>query len=196
MTCCRVGRCRRLNSTQSRAGLGPSSAKGLSMIAVSGLDMAAWDALARRRAAALRPARRLARAGAGLQQQRAMAAGTSRGCRRSLATTRRGRLCRLKLRLGRARPARGPRHLAAVRVRSAIGRSSWSTSTRASTSPKPCAAATCRRSRPCLDPGADRVRQSDGYAQLAGELKTPIQLGENFYGPRELTTPCSVRPAT
>ncbi len=26
----------------------------------------------------------------------------------------------------------------------------------------------------------------DGYAQLARELATPIQLGENFYGPREL----------
>jgi mandelate racemase len=26
----------------------------------------------------------------------------------------------------------------------------------------------------------------DGYAQLAAELKTPIQIGENFYGPREL----------
>ena len=26
----------------------------------------------------------------------------------------------------------------------------------------------------------------DGYAQLAGELKTPLQIGENFYGPREL----------
>jgi mandelate racemase len=25
-----------------------------------------------------------------------------------------------------------------------------------------------------------------GYAQLARELKTPLQLGENFYGPREL----------
>ena len=26
----------------------------------------------------------------------------------------------------------------------------------------------------------------DGYAHLAAELKTPIQMGENFYGPREL----------
>jgi mandelate racemase len=26
----------------------------------------------------------------------------------------------------------------------------------------------------------------DGYAQLTAELKTPIQIGENFYGPREL----------
>jgi len=26
----------------------------------------------------------------------------------------------------------------------------------------------------------------DGYAQLAAELKTPLQIGENFYGPREM----------
>ena len=26
----------------------------------------------------------------------------------------------------------------------------------------------------------------DGHAQLAAELKTPIQIGENFYGPRDL----------
>jgi mandelate racemase len=26
----------------------------------------------------------------------------------------------------------------------------------------------------------------DGYAQLAAELKTPLMIGENFYGPREL----------
>ncbi len=28
----------------------------------------------------------------------------------------------------------------------------------------------------------------DGFAQLAAELKTPIQIGENFYGPRDLYT--------
>ena len=26
----------------------------------------------------------------------------------------------------------------------------------------------------------------DGYVQLAAELNTPIQIGENFYGPRDL----------
>jgi mandelate racemase len=26
----------------------------------------------------------------------------------------------------------------------------------------------------------------DGYAQLAQELRTPLQIGENFYGPREM----------
>ena len=28
----------------------------------------------------------------------------------------------------------------------------------------------------------------DGYVQLAAELNTPIQIGENFYGPRDLHT--------
>jgi mandelate racemase len=35
----------------------------------------------------------------------------------------------------------------------------------------------------------------DGYAQLAAELKTPIQIGENFYGPRDLTRRCRERRA-
>ena len=36
----------------------------------------------------------------------------------------------------------------------------------------------------------------DGYAQLAAELKTPIQIGENFYGPRDLHWRSRRRPAT
>jgi mandelate racemase len=28
----------------------------------------------------------------------------------------------------------------------------------------------------------------DGYVQLTAELETPIQIGENFYGPRDLYT--------
>jgi mandelate racemase len=28
----------------------------------------------------------------------------------------------------------------------------------------------------------------EGFAQLASELKTPIQIGENFYGPRDMHT--------
>ena len=26
----------------------------------------------------------------------------------------------------------------------------------------------------------------DGYAKLAAELNTPLQIGENFYGPRDM----------
>jgi mandelate racemase len=33
----------------------------------------------------------------------------------------------------------------------------------------------------------------EGYAQLARELKTPVQLGENFYGPRELLRALELR---
>ena len=35
----------------------------------------------------------------------------------------------------------------------------------------------------------------DGYAQLAAELKTPLQIGENFYGPRALMAALQRRPA-
>jgi mandelate racemase len=52
--------------------------QGLSQIAVSGLDMAAWDALAKGgRHAALRLPRRLPRPGPRLQQQRPVAAGAA-----------------------------------------------------------------------------------------------------------------------
>ncbi len=34
-----------------------------------------------------------------------------------------------------------------------------------------------------------------GYVRLAAELKTPIQIGENFYGPRELYKALRMEPA-
>ena len=82
--------------------------EGLSMIAVSGLDMAAWDALAQRGGrAALRAARRLGRPGQGLQQQRAVAAGAGRGRRRGAGAARRRRL-------HRPEAAHGPRRACAT----------------------------------------------------------------------------------
>ena len=36
----------------------------------------------------------------------------------------------------------------------------------------------------------------DGYAQLAAELKTPIQIGENFYAPTIFTRRCRARRVT
>ena len=33
----------------------------------------------------------------------------------------------------------------------------------------------------------------EGYAQLARELKTPLQIGENFYGPRDLHRALSMK---
>jgi mandelate racemase len=43
--------------------------------------------------------------------------------------------------------------------------------------------------RACLDRGADRLRQSRRLcAACDAQLKTPIQIGENFYGPRDLHT--------
>jgi mandelate racemase len=37
-----------------------------------------------------------------------------------------------------------------------------------------------------VDRGADRYDNFDGFARLSAELKTPIQIGENFYGSRDL----------
>ena len=45
------------------------------------------------------------------------------------------------------------------------------------------------RSLPCNDLGLAWIEEPivydnlDGYARLAADLKTPIQIGENFYGP-------------
>jgi mandelate racemase len=36
----------------------------------------------------------------------------------------------------------------------------------------------------------------DGYAKLAAELKTPLQIGENFYGPREMHNALQKKLAT
>ena len=35
---------------------------------------------------------------------------------------------------------------------------------------------------------APAVRNLEGYARLTADLKTPVQIGENFYGPRALYT--------
>ena len=69
--------------------------EGMSMIAASGLDMAAWDALREgREAAALRAARRLGRPGEILQQQRTMVEGAAGGGGGGVGTARRRRLRR------------------------------------------------------------------------------------------------------
>jgi mandelate racemase len=46
-----------------------------------------------------------------------------------------------------------------------------------------------------VDRGADRYDNFDGFARLSAELKTPIQIGENFYGSRDLYRGLQVKPA-
>jgi mandelate racemase len=164
--------------------------EGMSMIAVSGLDMAAWDALARAAGAPLcvllggsigsvpaynsnalwlRPPAELAEEAAELRDE--------------------GGFQGLKLRLGRERLADD---IAAIRaVRDAVGSEmnlmvDFNQGLHLGEALERCHAID--------DLGLAWIEEPivydnlEGYARLTADLKTPVQIGENFYGPRALYT--------
>jgi mandelate racemase len=161
---------------------------GLSMIAASGLDMAAWDALARAADVPLAvllggsvgPVPAYNSNGLWLQAPDAVAA-------EAVALRDEGGFTALKLRLGRDRLKDD---LATVdAVRRAVGEE----------------VALMVDFNQGLDIGEALVRghaidglglawieepivydNLAGYAKLTADLKTPVQIGENFYGPRDL----------
>ena len=163
--------------------------EGLSMIAASGLDMAAWDALAKAAGhAALRAARRLGRPGEILQQQRTVA---ERSRRRS---QRRRSSCATKAAspvssCGSAASASRDDLATIDAVRKAVGDDMH---LMVDFNQGLNLAEALQRCHVIDDHGLAWIEEPivydnlDGYAQLAAELKTPIQIGENFYGPREL----------
>src|SRR6266508_3028907 len=158
--------------------------QGLSMIAVSGLDMAAWDALAKATGmplcVLLGGSVGLVKAynsnGLWLKQPEAMAA-------EAIELRDEGGFTGLKLRLGRERIRDDLSTLEAVRedmhlmvdfnqglhLREAL-----------------------QRCHMIDDLGLAWIEEPivydnlDGYTQLAAELETPLQIGENFYGPRDM----------
>ena len=161
---------------------------GLSMIAVSGLDMAAWDALAVAAGVPLcvllggsvGPVRAYNSNGLWLDEPAAVAA-------EAVALRDEGGFHGLKLRLGRTRFDDDLATVAAVRE--AVGADmelmvdfnqgldmgeAWT------------------RCHGIDDLGLAWIEEPivydnlAGFAQLAAALKTPIQIGENFYGPRDL----------
>ncbi|MGE3870033.1 MAG: enolase C-terminal domain-like protein [Pseudorhodoplanes sp.] len=162
--------------------------EGLSMIAVSGLDMAAWDALARAAklplcvllGGSVGPVRAYNSNGLWLSDPAALGA-------EAIALRDEGGFGGLKLRLGRERPRDDLAAIAAVR--SAVG------------DDMPLMAdynqglhlgEALQRCRMIDDLGLAWIEEplvydnDDGHAQLAAALDTPIQIGENFYGPRSL----------
>jgi mandelate racemase len=162
--------------------------EGLSMIAASGLDMAAWDALAK---AADRPLCVLLGGSVGsvksynsnglwLQQPEAVAM-------EALELRDEGGFAGLKLRLGRERVSADLATLDAVR--SAVGDG---IDLMVDFNQGLNLAEALQRCHLIDDQGLAWIEEPivydnlDGYAQLAGELKTPLQIGENFYGPREM----------
>ena len=155
--------------------------EGVAMIAVSGLDMAVWDALARPPACRWRSARRHARAGACLQQQRSLADRRRHTGARSRRTGRRGRIQGPRAPTGtrpsRRRSCRDPggsqrrrrRHQADGRLQSRAG--AWRCP-----APLPWA----RRPGPVLVEEPIAYDNLVGYVQLTRELKTPVQLGREL----------------
>lgn len=162
--------------------------EGMSMIAVSGLDMAAWDALAK---AASTPLCVLLGGTAG-----AVRAYNSNGlwlhepeklADEAIRLRDEGGFAGLKIRLGREHPRDDLRALESVRK--AVGGD-----VRLMADYNQCLSMNEALDRlPMIDDlGLAWIEEPivydnyDGCAQLAMQLKTPIQIGENFYGAREL----------
>jgi mandelate racemase len=167
-----------------RAGLNLIGLEGLSMITVSGLDMAAWDALAKA-AAARGLSRWLARARSRLQRLWLTPADELGEQAVELVTE--GGFQALKLRLGRERLVDD---IAAIRtVRGAVGGDvklmvDFNRGLSLGDALHRCHALDDQGLYWFEEPIAhDNLA---GYAQLTRELETPVQLGENFCGPRAL----------
>lgn len=162
--------------------------EGLSMIAASGLDMAAWDALAK---AANQPLCVLLGGTVGsvksynsnglwLKSPDAVAA-------EAIELRDEGGFTGLKLRLGRERITDDLTTLDAVRKAVGDDMHLMIDFNQGLT-----LAEALQRCHMIDDHGLAWIEEPivydnlDGYVRLAAELKTPLQIGENFYGPREM----------
>jgi mandelate racemase len=162
--------------------------EGLAAIAVAGLDMAAWDALARAAnlplcvllGGSVGAVRSYNSNGLWLQAPQAVA-------EEAIQLREEGGFAGLKLRLGRDSLAEDLATIAAVRR--AVG---TEMNLMVDFNQGLDFAEALRRCHAIDDLGLAWIEEPivydnlDGCARLAAELKTPIQIGENFYGPREL----------
>ena len=164
--------------------------EGQTMIAVSGLDMAAWDALAKAAGLPLcvllggsvGPVKSYNSNGLWLQPPHELAAD-------AIALRDEGGFKGLKLRLGRDRPADDM--TAIETIRNAVGEDM---ALMADFNQGLTLAEALPRCHMLDDQGLAWIEEPivydnmDGYAQLTAEIDTPIQIGENFYGPRAMHT--------
>ncbi len=164
--------------------------EGMSMIAVSGMDMAVWDALAK---AAGLPLCVLLGGSAG-----PVPAYNSNGlwlktpdevAREAIVLRDEGGFKGLKLRLGRERIADDLATIAAVRE--SVGSDmnlmvDFNQGLHLGEALERCHAIDDLALTWIEEPIV--YDNLEGYARLTAELKTPIQIGENFYGPRALYT--------
>jgi mandelate racemase len=162
--------------------------EGLAMIAASGLDMAAWDALAKAAnlplcallGGSVGPVKSYNSNGLWLKEPKAVAD-------EALELRDEGGFSGLKLRLGRERVSDDLATLDAVRE--VVGEEMHLMVD--FNQGLDLAEALCR-CHVIDDHGLAWIEEPivydnlDGYAQLAAERKTPLQIGENFYGPREM----------
>jgi mandelate racemase len=162
--------------------------EGLSMIAASGLDMAAWDALAKAAnqplcvllGGTVGPVKSYNSNGLWLKSPEAVAT-------EAIELRDEGGFTGLKLRLGRERVADDLATLDAVRKVVGDGIHLMVDFNQGLT-----LAEALQRCHMIDDHGLAWIEEPivydnlDGYARLAAELKTPLQIGENFYGPREM----------
>jgi len=162
--------------------------EGLSMIAASGLDMAAWDALAKAAnlplcvllGGSVGPVKSYNSNGLWLGQPEAMA-------EEALELKDEGGFNGLKLRLGRERASDDLATLEAVRK--AVGDEMH---LMVDFNQGLSLAEALQRCHLIDDHWLAWIEEPivydnlDGCARLAAELKTPLQIGENFYGPREM----------
>jgi mandelate racemase len=174
--------------TAARKSLHFVGYQGLSMIAVSGLDMAAWDALAKAvgmplcvlLGGSVGPVKAYNSNGLWLKEPAAVAA-------EAIELRDEGGFTGLKLRLGRERLRDDLATIEAVR--SAVGDDmhlmvDFNQGLHRGEALERCHAID--------DAGLAWIEEPivyddlDGFAGLARALKTPIQIGENFYGPRDL----------
>ncbi len=161
---------------------------GLAMIAVSGLDMAAWDALAKAAnlplcvllGGSVGPVKSYNSNGLWLKAPAAVAS-------EALELREEGGFEGLKLRLGREDPEDDLKTLEAVRA--ALGPD---VELMIDYNQGLSMAEAMPRCQMIDGLGLSWIEEPivydnfDAYAQLAADLKTPIQIGENFYGPRDL----------
>ncbi|MCC6946512.1 MAG: mandelate racemase [Bradyrhizobiaceae bacterium] len=162
--------------------------EGLSMIAVSGLDMAVWDAVSKAAGVPLcvylggTPGQVKAYNSNGLwlREPEALA-------EEAIELRDEGGFTGLKIRLGRDRPRDDLR--AIETVRGAVGEAMQ---LMVDFNQGLSFGEALERCHMLDDMGLAWIEEPivydnyDGCARLAGELNTPIQIGENFYGPREL----------
>ena len=169
--------------------------QGLSMIAVSGLDMAAWDALARAAemplcvllGGSVGPVKAYNSNGLWLQEPAKVAA-------EAVELRREGGFKGLKLRLGRERLRDDLATIEAVRKSVGADMELMVDFNQGLSLGE-----ALQRCHAIDGAGLAWIEEPivydnlDGYRQLAAELATPIQIGENFYGPRDLHTALQVK---